>query len=254
MRHPLHRIFRKVVFWVGDVRRLRGFPWITWDVSQHRIEFDEVLRDAIPKLETGDIVLHRDEGYLSNLFIGGFMIHAGIYVGDGYIVEAISEGVVKRHAAHILHSDYAMILRPKIDPASTKEDAIHEATKWAEKVVGCPYDELFDFDVAKGRKLLTEGRRTKLACTETPYLCYFDYRDALGIYRRRNINLLTRLLSWVGINTGKEVIDADIYVKANFEIVWLSKSITLKTAYAFGCDEAYLKKIENALWISKIKR
>jgi hypothetical protein len=253
MRSPLHRIFRKIVFWAGDTRRLSKFPWVTWAAIEHKIGLDEVWREAFPKLREGDIILHRDEGFLSNLFIGGFMIHAGIYVGDGYVVEAISEGVKKRSAAYILYSDYAMILRPKFKNIEEMSSAIREAMYWAELAVNCEYDELFDFDIEHEREALRKGQKknVKLACTETPLLCYYDYMDQLGIYRRRNINMLTRVLGWLGLNVGEEVIDADMFVRGNFDIVWKNRELDKKTAYRFGCDEGYLRKIEGAPKCSK---
>ena len=245
MRSPLHILFRKIVFWVGDVRRLRTLPWVTWDVSQHRIELDEVLREALPRLQIGDIILHRDEGYLSNLFIGGFLIHAGIYVGDGYVVEALSEGVTKRHAAHILHSDYAMILRPKFDTACEYEDAILDASRWAEKCVGCEYDALFTFDVEVERKAIDLGLKgdVYLACTEVPLLCYAPHREKLNIKTKRNITAMTRALSWFGLNTGADIVDADMYVTANFDIVWHSRSLTVKAALQHGCSQEFIDKL-----------
>jgi hypothetical protein len=243
MRSPFHRLFRKIVFWAGDVRRLSKFSYVTWDAGEYLISLDEVIREAIPKLRTGDIVLTRHKGFLSNLFIGGFMIHAGVYVGDGWIVEAISEGVVKRHVANILHADYAMILRPKFDAASETEEAIEKAVQWANRIVGYPYDECFNFNGAEEREHILKGikKNVKFACTEVAYFCYLDYADKLGIKLRRNISFFTWLLSLVGQNVGTEVIDADIYVKANFDIVWKSKSITPRVALDHGCKPEYVE-------------
>jgi uncharacterized protein YycO len=245
VRSPLHKLFRKAVFWAGDVRRLNTFSYVTWDAGDYLISLDEVIREAIPKLNMGDIILTRHKGYLSNLFIGGFMIHTGVYVGDGWVVEAISEGVVKHHVANILHADYAMILRPKFDTASETEDAIERAVYWAELAVGCEYDELFNFDVEREREALRKGQKKniKLACTEVALLCYYDYVDKLGIKLRRNINLFTRVLGWLGLNVGEEVIDADVYVKANFDVIWKSKSITVEDALAHGCGPEYMAKL-----------
>ena len=247
MRSPLHGLFRRIVFWAGDTRRLHKFPWVTWDVHQHRIDLDEVIRKAIPLLRIGDIILHRDEGYLSNLFIGGFMIHAGIYIGDGYVVEAISDGVKRRHVAHILYSDYAMIVRPRLGDEEEREAAITEAVEWARKCEGCKYDELFNFNVEDEREAIKYGqqKKVKLACTEVPYLCYHDYVDKLKIDRRRNVTVVTKALSWLGINTGEEVVDADMYVKADFDVVWKSKDTTPEAARAHGCDEGYCSKLKS---------
>jgi hypothetical protein len=226
------RIFRWLVFWVGDTRTISHFPWVTWHVHGHKIDLNEVMLEAVPRLEPGDIVLHRDDGFLSNLFIGGAMIHAGVYVGGQQVVEALSEGVVKRHVGHILLSDRACILRPRFPDAAQRERAVAEAIAWAEKIVGFPYDVLFHFNGQKGRDLVEQHGRGAVnkgihfCCTEIPYFCYYPYRHALGIKRRRQISLLTRLLSLIGLSTGRAVIAADMYITANFEIVWCSRELT----------------------------
>jgi hypothetical protein len=245
----LYRAFRWTVFKAGDIRRLRSLPWVTWDTHQHRITYDEIMRDALPLLKIGDIVLHRDEGFLSNLFIGGAMIHAGIYVGDGWVIEAVSEGVVKRHALHIIHSDYAMILRPQIgdEDSVVRKQAAAVACAWAEKMIGLEYDPLFEFNASEERALIKAGQmhsaKLKMCCTEIPYVCYYDYLTALNVGRRRNIGLLTRMLSWVGLNAGERVVDADMYVTANFDLVWASRSLTPEWATSMGCPDNYIEKI-----------
>ena len=72
------RILRFFVFLAGDIRRLKCFPYLTWDVSEHQISLDEALRKALPLVRPGDVILHRDDGYLSNCFIGGAMVHASV--------------------------------------------------------------------------------------------------------------------------------------------------------------------------------
>lgn len=246
MQHPLFKLFRWAVFKVGDTRRISSFPWITWDVSEHKITLDEVLRDAMPKLEPGDVIVHRDSGFLGNLFIGGAMIHAGLYVGDGYVVEALSEDVAKRSAAYILHSDYAMILRPRLSEQDKKY-----AIGWANRFVGYPYDPLFNFNAKEERDLVflsPESEKIAFACTEIPMVSYLDHIDTLGINLRKNINFLTRILSWVGLNAGQRVIDADMYVKAvGFDLVWASKCVTMDWADRMKVGSLFKAKLERYL-------
>ena len=66
-------IYRKAVFFIGDIRKIDSFPWVTWDVHQHRVSLDEII-EALPKIKYGDVGIHRDDGYLSNIAIPGFMI------------------------------------------------------------------------------------------------------------------------------------------------------------------------------------
>jgi hypothetical protein len=241
----MFRLFRWLVFKVGDIRKINHFPKITWDVHEHKISLDEVIRDALPKLQPGDVILHRDDGYLSNLFIGGAMIHAGIYVGDGYVVEALSDdqgGVVKRHAANILRSDRACILRP--DDLAPLE--IHEAVFWASRIIGFKYDVLFDFNTEDEQTAVMMGKAdaVRFCCTEIPLFCYMRFQDRLRIYRRRNVNFITKILHLFGLHPGDQVIDADMYLDANFSLIWASKEYTSDWCKHMGVNEGHRRKIE----------
>lgn len=249
------RIFRFLVFWVGDTRKIAHFPWITWDVHEHKMDLNEVMLDALPLLEPGDIILHRDDGYLSNLFIGGAMIHAGVYVGGQQVVEAISEGVLKRHAGHILFSDRACILRPRLAP-ELKEKAVAEAIEWANKIVGFPYDILFDFNGKKEREMIEQHGKeaarkgVRFCCTEVPYFCYRSYMAELGIKRRRNVSAATHILSFLGMSPGRAVISADMYFTANFDLIWCSRHFTPAWCKKRRMPESARKVVE-AYWDSK---
>lgn len=240
------KIFRRIVFFFGDLRRIRHLPWMTWDVHEHKIDLNEVLIEALPKLEAGDVILHRDDGFASNFFIGGAMVHAGLYIGKGQVVEALSEGVVERNAAHILYSDRAIVLRPSV---SDRQKAV--ACAEAKSLVGYPYDVLFNFcDEEDRKKILEEDEVQPFCCTEIPHFVFMPYD--LGIVRRRNISLFTRLVNLVGLHPGTTVIDADMYVKAQgFDIVWKSKEFTAEWAAVMGCSEDYVKKLRKFELLNK---
>ncbi len=72
-------LWRKIVFFVGDVHTVPAFPWVSWGIKKHQMNYDEVLV-ALPKIQYGDIGLHRDKGFLSNVAIPGFMKHSWIHV------------------------------------------------------------------------------------------------------------------------------------------------------------------------------
>lgn len=252
-----YRLFRWLVFKVGDTRWIgwRHFPFVaTWAVDEHDIDLNEVILDAIPRLLPGDVLLHRDRGFLSNLAIGGAMVHAALYIGNGQVVEAISEGVIRRHAAHILHSDRAMIVRPRFEGPETHERAVAEALVWAERIVGFPYDPLFRFQCKQQRELIAEKgperavrRQVRFCCTKVPYFCYLDYVEALDLRRRRAVTPLHMVLSWIGLHPGRTVVDADMYVRGNFDIVWASRGTTVPWARRRGARGDYLQKLE-AYW------
>lgn len=251
--HPTlaNKIFRYLVFLVGDTRYIKRFPKVTWDVHQHRIDLNEVFQDAVPLLEPGDIVLHRDEGFLSNIPIGGCMVHAGICVEDNQVVEAISDGVIKRHVAHLLYSDFACALRPRFNVLSEpKEEVLAKVLPWAEKIVGFPYDELFDFNYWEEMETIEKygveeaiKRGVRFCCTEVPSFCYLPYLFDLRFFRRRNVSAMTRMLSWIGLSTGESIIHADQYVTAETDIIWMSKEFTPEWAKKMGCSEEYVHKV-----------
>jgi hypothetical protein len=232
----LEILWRKLVFFFGDLRRLRVFPWLTWDVHQHMVGFDEML-DALPLIRPGDIGLHTDRGYFSNLVIPGFFKHAWIFTDFSphlQIVEAVSEGVLHRNALVPMRSDYVIILRPK--PVSP--DEIRGAVKKARQIVGAKYDVHFKFDIEEELRYY-QGRypeeaaddlRTGQAwlqefdhgfsCTEVVSYAWWHKREALRIQRVRR-----------GL---QEIILADGFLNPNWEIVWKSASVTPKAARSYG--------------------
>lgn len=256
------RVFRWLVFKAGDTRWLgwRHFPFVlTWAGHENpQIDLDEAQL-AARMLEPGDVILHRDRGFLGNVGIGGVMIHAGLYVGKDdkgrpQVVEAISEGVVKRSALYILHSDYACILRPKVPM-----QAALNAAGQAEEIVGMPYDPLFEFNTEVERAVLNAAqglwhfkRReeflarnpVRFCCTEIPHFCYLDSLGELGLHRKRNRTFATWLLKIIGIVPGDEIVTADMYVESHgFEMVWASKHYTPDWAAKMGASEAHLWKL-----------
>jgi hypothetical protein len=264
-RTRLGRAYRRLVFWAGDIRRISHFPWITWDVHQHLVEYDEAVR-ALPEVRPGDVGLHRDRGYLSNLAIPGFMKHAWIHV-DGpvsctdaagapradttalQIVEAVSEGVVQRSALFPIRSDYTIILRPReVEPRQ-----VERAVAKARQIVGSRYDAEFRFDIeeelehfgapGEDRQQAAEDLdeidaiTTNLAaewdggfsCTETVSFAWWHCRRALRLFRKPA--------------RGKMVILADDMINGGFEIVWMSDSVTPEVAAELGLGEEGVQMI-----------
>jgi hypothetical protein len=224
--------------------------------------------EVIPQLQPGDVVLHRDDRFgPCNWFIGGLMIHAGIYIGNNEIVEAISEGVVRRHVGHILESDYTMVVRPNnVFSQYARAHVIQDACVKARSIEGFEYDMLFDFcdavefDALQKIKFnfVQSSWREKakqagisFCCTEVPYFCYYPVCEILGLFRRRNVSALTKALGWIGLPTGEAVIDADMYVTAHgFDLIWCSSSATLGWATKMRASEAMLSKM-TAYWAER---
>lgn len=245
IRAFLHLLWRRLVFWVGDIRRLSHFPWLTWDVHEHRVRHEEIMA-ALPQLRYGDIGLHRDAGYLSNLAIPGFMKHAWIFTEDGpspMIMEAVSEGVVHRSAIYPMHSDFTVILRP----ANVSERDRKGACLKAKRALGAHYDTAFLFNIEEelryyGGSQLDEARRELLAlqaapkrydmafsCTELVSFCWWHRREQLGIHR--------------SMHQGKFSVIADDFFNDHWDIVWMSDSVTVEAARTLKAPEKAVEKI-----------
>ena len=241
----LHRAWRRIVFFVGDIHLMHTFPYITWDNSGPQMDYKEAM-DALRHIRAGDIGLHRDWGYLSNVAIPGFMKHAWIHINEPQtngihdisnmnIVEAVSEGVLKRSALHPLISEYVIILRPK----GMNEIDIKHAVSKAEKIVGCNYDADFKFDIEQELEHFNETNLKNLAaewdggfsCTEAVSFAWWHKHEELGLYR-----VHTR---------GKDVILADNMLNRNFEIIWMSKTITPEIAASYGMPEEGVQIIKD---------
>lgn len=162
-------------------------------------ELDSVLKVIKP----GDIILKRDNYFLSNIGIEGFWTHSGIYIGSiedldkqfskielvgllspsqylqmfhplifqlmegrkNLIIEAVGKGVSINPIEHIALVDYLSVLRPNLP----KED-IFKSMLISFEYLGFPYDFLFDFRTDN-----------EVVCSELVYLSYRPRSDKAGI-------------------------------------------------------------------------
>lgn len=254
----LNRAWRRLVFFGGTVRRLKHFPFVTWGREEPLVSIDEVF-EAMKLVRPGDIGLHTEKWCLSNVAIPGFMKHAWIHINESddvskvKIIEAVAQGVVLRSAYYPIHCDYAIILRPK----NVSREDINKACLKAEKIVGCKYDASFKFDIEEELAIFGEGekgieaareREIQVAnlgaewdggfsCTETVSFAWWHKRKELGIERKKA--------------RGKQVILGDSLINDNFEIVWMSKSVTPEIAKEYGLDVEAVCKIKEVLSKSK---
>jgi hypothetical protein len=224
-------IWTSLVFWVGDIRSLGKFPWVTWAIRHHEVDFREI-HEARLIAKPGDVGVHRDNGYLSNVAIPGFMKHAWIHVEDGKVVEAISEGVVKRDMYYPLYSDFSVILRPR-SPHSTG------AVAKAESIVGENYDVDFSFDIEKEMAYYSseweressaqKGYDPAFSCTEVVAFSWWHSKGELQLKRR--------------MRRGRNVILADDFFSGGFDIVWASESVTVESAQELGLPPTGIRMI-----------
>lgn len=231
-----YKLKAKLFFWLGDIRRLNSFPWVTWATHDHKIDFKDA-RHGSQVSRAGDVGLHRDEGYLSNLGIPGAFKHAWITVDNNDCVEAVSEGVVRRDELYPLISDYAILLRP----IGINKEEINTAVSRANSLVGCEYDANFNFDFEKAdedmpkfTKNLNSGDfHHAFSCTETAAFAWYHCKKKLGIFR--------------STYAGREAIAADDFLKMNYGIIWMSPSVTVEWAAKMGMHEEGRQKIKDFL-------
>jgi 1-acyl-sn-glycerol-3-phosphate acyltransferase len=185
------RAFRQLVIRpLGDVRYgLQSWFGSTFSrlrlTPHYRPALDEAVLDHLrPLLQPGDVLLVRAERKATSALLPGFWAHAALYFGDrrdlerlgisgheyvrkhgdrlpdgdrhGWVIEAVSPGVVLSPLAHSLHADHVLVLRPNVSEED-RRTALAEAFGH----VGKPYDFEFDFNVT-----------SRLVCTELIYRSY----------------------------------------------------------------------------------
>jgi hypothetical protein len=237
----LKEIRKKLIFFAGDIHKDLNLTGFSWDTHKRLVDYKEAL-EGLKYAKVGYIGLHRNIGDLSNVAIKGFMKHAWIHepTFGNFIVEAVSDGVLYRHALHALVSDYVVILKPVVS-VNAKKIAWDRAIS----MVGCPYDDNFTFDLEHEDRIFTD-KETALAnmrqfglglsCSELVALCYVGHRKELGIYRTKLGN--------------REVVLPDAYLSTHFEVVWASKSTTPKIAKKLGLHEEGVEMLHE-YWKSK---
>ena len=241
----IDNLYRNTVFFCGHLHKIRSFPWITWDENEQEFDFDGI-QEALPLIREGDIGIHREIGYLANVFIPGCFKHAWIHTDSPTgshiypctakmsIIEAISAGVLKRSAIYPFR-DYIMILRPRVN-----RDDVELAMRKANKIVGCEYDYNFKFDIeeelgvfskdiTKDREFLRQVKNNlssghnKFCCTEVCAYAYWHVHKQLEIERHER--------------RGKKVILADDFINKHFDIIWVSPITTPENAKKLGLHQ-----------------
>lgn len=115
---------------------------IHWPFMFRKIEFGQVL-NIEHNIEVGDVLLSRVNGEFSNILIPGKYKHAAIYVGDGWIIEAVLDGV------RLSYLPDFMMTKDKIGlfkPQFANPEQRQWAADWAIGQVGKAYDYTFRSD------------------------------------------------------------------------------------------------------------
>jgi uncharacterized protein YycO len=80
----------------------------------HTLKLKNYPLDKLPAISPGDVFLSKTDFSVSNLFIPGFWKHAAMYIGDGYIVEAVPPLVRRISISEFIRTkDVAAIYRPR---------------------------------------------------------------------------------------------------------------------------------------------
>lgn len=160
----LYRLQRKVFTFLGDIKwsGILHPLWFTINATGYKLK-GEHYRKLIKRLQPGDILIRRFEGYVDKWFIPGFWNHAGLYIGDDgedkeQIIHAVSEGVIQEDILNFMRTDHMLVLRLTEDQ---KGQAAEGAIKKAKSIVGSPYDFGFDFKDTN-----------RFSCTELVAHCY----------------------------------------------------------------------------------
>lgn len=150
---------------------------------------NEMAERVAPKLRPGDILLRRTDGTSGNFFIPSWWKHAGVYTGQGEVVEAVFKGIEKNSFKRFMtEGDSIMIVRPK-NLSTQQREAI---ATYAIGQVGKPYD--FDFNFAD---------ELRQSCTE---LASHAVKAGAGK------ELVEK--NWLGAVTG------DAFKNSNFDLIW----------------------------------
>lgn len=247
----LERAARAISFAAGDLRAQSSIPWFTTNIRTPLVPFEEIV-EGLELAQFGDVGLHRDSGYFTNLTIPGAMKHCWLHTSDsqdvcgpfvGEIVEATSEGVLQKSAIVPYYSDYAILLRPI---GVTTEERKGACVK-AQSVIGSDYDTSFKFnieeellyyapenaeDLKEAIKSLEASEAAlqrwnhAFSCSELVAYCWWHKRNELRLYRRKFL--------------GKNVILPIDFMHSGFEIVWCSESWTVDVAHRQGLGEEAL--------------
>jgi hypothetical protein len=262
-KYYLTKWFRQIVFFIGDLRREKSFPWVSTAVRKHLVSHLELQR-VLKVAKHGDVGLHLDNDFLTNLTIPGIFKHAWLHTADaeyddknygGLIVEATSDGVLEKCASIPFTTDYAILLRP----LGLDTSQINGACIRAKQIIGASYDTNFRFDIEKqiefyedissksfAKKSLKDHEAILnswdrgFSCSEVVAYCYWHVNNTLSIRREPVL--------------GKEVILPTDFLEFNFEVVWASESLNTYKGKALRFSPRAREKISRYFTIRAVER
>ena len=190
----LHNIKVAFLYILGRIKIYRWPMFIVYDPKGYDVKAIGI-RTAMSLVEKGDIIVRRYNNFLDGYFIPGRFTHSGVYVGDGIIIHAMSDGVQKIDILDFLRCDGFAILRAKKNVGRDMREIRAKAIDIAHSYLGNEYD--YDFEIEERRK---EGKPTeKVYCHELTRKCFPDLDIPLvkpslwhGMIRMRNEKVLAQ--------------------------------------------------------------
>lgn len=148
---------KSILRFLGDAYVCASPLWFTYKPTMHKVKGHQV-REVLNCVIAGDILLHRQGGYLNTVLLPGFWSHAGLFVGNDRIIHAIGEGVVHEDVIDFCRTDAVCVLRVKNLTPEQLQKAIVTANRLEIERVG--YDYTFRSD------------NGTVYCTEFVDICY----------------------------------------------------------------------------------
>lgn len=128
------------IHFFGDIQ-IRPQPmFLTYAIGGYKLKgYNQ--REIINKLKKGDILLRRWDYYITNWFIPGYWVHAGVYVGNNKVIHSTpTKGVHESDILDFMRADGIMVLRiPKRN--NIKGKLISDKAK---RILGKKYDYTFN--------------------------------------------------------------------------------------------------------------
>lgn len=158
MSNMIKKIKYKVMDFMSHIRIYKG-GFILFGDSHYKIKAQHI-RQIIPVLKSGDILLRRDDHYLGSLIIPGYWSHVALYVGNKNVIQMATTGIdIEDILSFLMYADNIQVLRLKEDDQELVNYAIDRAFKYLSLDVEYDYDFSFNSD-------------DEMSCTELVDNCY----------------------------------------------------------------------------------
>lgn len=163
------RVKEKILRIFGDIKMQKWPPFIYYEPGDYYKITGEMTDDIAQRIQPGDIVLRGYRNYLDGVFIPGEYSHTGVYIGNGWMIHAVAEGVCYITLTDFLRCDRVHVLRPRT--------GIKTALKRLQKWIGKSYD--FDFQSGNEtfycHELAAEAYKGLDVKKEIPYLGWLRF-------------------------------------------------------------------------------